>query len=144
MGIRPDGSGNITKSDEIAWHIGNRENTARGAAYVPSPVAAAGHFFVVSDPGFLSCLEAKTGKRLWMQKLGRRHSAAGVVADGRLYFTDDDGITYVLKAGPTFELLAKNPLGEECYASPAVSRGEIFLRGAGHLYCIGESRAARR
>src|SRR5439155_20882278 len=121
MGIRPDGSGNITHSDQIAWHIGNKENTARGASYVPSPLAAAGHFFVVSDPGYLSCLEAKTGKRLWMHKLGRRHSASGVLAGGNLYFIDDDGNGFVVKAGPKFEIVAKNPLGEECYASPALA-----------------------
>lgn len=138
MGIRPDGAGNITKSDQIAWHIGNKENTSRGASYVPSPLAHAGHFFVVSDPGYLSCLDAKTGKRLWMQKLGRRHSASGVLAAGNLYFIDDDGNGFVVKAGPKFELVAKNPLGEECYASPAISRGNLFVRTLGHLYCIGD------
>jgi outer membrane protein assembly factor BamB len=138
MGIRADGSGNITKTDHIAWHIGHNENKARGASYVPSPIAADGHFFVVSDPGFLSCLEAQTGKRVWMQKLGRRHSASPVRAGGYLYFPDDDGNTHVVKASRTFEPVAKNPLGEEVYASPAVSHSQLLLRGVHHLFCIGQ------
>jgi hypothetical protein len=138
MAIRPDGSGNITNSDAIAWHIGHAENGAKGAAYVPSPVAANGCFFVVSDPGFLSCLDARTGKRLWMQKLGRRHSASPVLIDGRIYLPDDDGVTHVVTAARTFEAVAKNPLGEPVFASPAVSRGQLFLRGVRNLYCIGD------
>jgi outer membrane protein assembly factor BamB len=140
MGISPDGEGDITDSKFVLWHIPNAVNGERGASYVPSPLAYEGHFYVVSDPGYLSCLEARTGKRLWMRKLGRRHSASGVLAEGRLYFTDDDGTTFVVKAGPTFELLAKNRLGEECYASPAVSEGQIFLRALHHLYCVGTGR----
>jgi outer membrane protein assembly factor BamB len=136
MGISPEGEGDITDSKHILWHIGNSQGD-RGASYVPSPLAHDGHFFVVSDPGYLSCVEAKTGKRVWMKKLGRRHSASGVLIEGTLYFTDDDGITYVVKASPTFELVAKNALNEECYASPAVSQGHIYLRTLGHLYSIG-------
>jgi outer membrane protein assembly factor BamB len=138
MGIHPDGSGNVTRTEQIAWHIGHADNGPRGASYVPSPIAAAGHFFVVSDPGYLSCLEARTGKREWMHKLGRHHSASPVLAAGHLYFIDDDGITYVIKAGPQFEVVARNPLGEACYASPAVSQGQVFIRGVEHLYCIGQ------
>jgi outer membrane protein assembly factor BamB len=136
MGISPEGEGDITDSKYVLWHIGNGENGPRGASYVPSPLAHDGHFFVVSDPGFLSCLEAKTGKRVWMQKLGRRHSGSGVLIEGNLYFTDDDGTTYVAKASPKFDLLAKNALREECYASLAVSQGQLFLRTVGNLYCI--------
>ncbi len=137
MGFDPDGSGDITDSKYVLWHVPDAVNGDRGAAYVPSPLAYDGHFWVVSDSGYLSCLEARTGKRLWMKKLGRRHSASGLLADGHLYFTDDDGQTFVLKATPKFELVARNSLGEECYASPAVSGGQIFLRTLHHLYCLG-------
>jgi outer membrane protein assembly factor BamB len=137
MGINPDGAGDITKSDYIRWHIPNKENGQKGASYVPSPIAHGGHFFVVSDPGYLSCLDARTGDRLWMNRLGNRHSASPVLVDGHFYFPDDDGVTWVLKASDKFEVVAKNRLGEEVYASPAVSRGQLFLRGLHHLYCIG-------
>jgi outer membrane protein assembly factor BamB len=119
----------------VLWH--HAKLPAREAAYVPSPMAFGPHFYVVSDLGLLTCLEARTGRRLWMEKLGRHHSASPVLADGRFYILDDDGVTYVLKAGPTFEVLARNALNEECYASPAVSRGQILIRGVHNLYCIG-------
>lgn len=135
MGIRPDGEGDITNSSHIAWH--RKKLPDREASYVPSPVAHDKWFFVVSDRGFASCLDAKTGERLWMEKIGKRHSAAGLVAEGRVYFTADEGTTYVLKAGPAFEVLAKNPLGEECYASPATAQGQLFIRTVGHLWCLG-------
>jgi outer membrane protein assembly factor BamB len=104
---------------------------------VPSPVAWGPYFFMISDKGYVRCFEAKTGKGLWMQRLGDHHSASPVAAAGLLYLTADDGVTYVLKAGPAFEVVSRNELGEECYASPAVSRGQIFLRTLHHLYCIG-------
>ncbi len=130
-GIRPDGRGNVTKTHEI-W----RDST--GVSYVPSPVAWGPHFFIVSDSGLASCLEAKTGKRLWKERLGAHHSGSPVAAAGHLYFPDDKGVTHVLKAGPAFQVVARNELGEECYASPALSRGRIYLRGAGHLFSIGD------
>ena len=75
---------------------------------------------------------------MWQEKLGRHHSASVLAAHGYLYFLDDDGKMFVLKAGPKFELLARNDLGEECYASPAISRGQIFIRTLGNLYCLGK------
>ncbi len=133
LGIRPDGSGNVTAT-HVLWH--EKKVPARKAAYVPSPVAYGPYFFVVSDLGYARCFEAKTGKPLWMHRLGRHHSASPVCAGGLLYFPDDDGVTYVVRAGPKFELVARNELGEECYASPAVARGCLLLRTLHHLYCI--------
>ena len=140
MGIDPDGEGDITDTPFVRWHIGNAENGEKGASYVPSPIACDDCFFVVSDVGFLSCVEARTGKRLWMQRLGKHHSASPVLIDGKMYFVDDDGTTWVLRASRNFEVLHKNALGEECYASPAVSHGELFIRTLNNLYCIGAAR----
>ena len=137
MGISPDGSGNITKSKYIRWHIPHKVNRRDGASYVPSPIAANGHFYVCSDTGFLSCLETQTGKRLWKAKLARHVSASPVLADGHLYFIDDDGATHVLKANAEFAVLHRNKLDDECYASPAVSQGQLFIRSLHNLYCIG-------
>ncbi len=135
MGIRPTGVGNVTKT-AIVWH------KRRGAAYVPSPIAHGPYFFVVSDRntsenGMVSCIEAKTGKRIWMERLGRHFSASPVWAGDYLYFLDDDGTTHVLKAGPKFEVVSRNPLGEQSRASPAISQGQIFIRAEKQLYCIG-------
>jgi outer membrane protein assembly factor BamB len=135
LGIRPEGKGNVTRS-----HIRWRHHTS-DASYVPSPIGRGKYFFVVSDQGMASCYEAKTGKRQWRHRLGRRHSASIVAAGEYLYFPDDDGITWVLKAAGKFERVSKNELGEACYSSPAISRGQIFLRTVGHLYCIGAKGA---
>src|SRR5262249_19446691 len=130
LGIRPDGKGNVTRT-HILWRH------TRGASYVPSPVAHDKYFFLVSDRGVASCLDAKTGERYWMKHLGRRHSASPVCGGGHLYFLDDDGTTYVLKAGKKFEIVRKNALWEVFYAAPAISRGQVVRRHLSPLYCIG-------
>jgi outer membrane protein assembly factor BamB len=136
MGIRPDGEGNITGSNHIVWHIPHRDNGARGASYVPSPLAYEGYFFVISDEGYLGCIEAQTGKRQWMKKLGRRHSASPVLVEGHMIIPDDDGKVWVVKASPKFEVVQRNDMGEPIFASPAVSHGQMLLRTVKHLYCI--------
>jgi outer membrane protein assembly factor BamB len=130
LGIRPDGSGDVTHT-HVLWH------EHRGGGYVPSPVAWGHRFYVVSDEGVASCLVPLTGKRLWFERLGKHHSASPVAADGYLYFPDDDGVTHVLKASDTFDVVARNPLGEPCLASPAVARGHLYVRTTNHLWCIG-------
>jgi outer membrane protein assembly factor BamB len=136
MGISPEGEGNITRSKYIRWHIPHKINGRDGASYVPSPIAAGDHFYVVSDTGYLSCLEPQTGKRLWKHKLARHISASPVLANGYLYFVDDDCTTHVLIADAAFTVLHKNKLDDECYASPAIAHGQLFLRGLNNLYCI--------
>ncbi|MBI5395643.1 MAG: PQQ-binding-like beta-propeller repeat protein [Verrucomicrobia bacterium] len=136
MGIRPDGTGNVTGT-HVVWHD---NSDFKAVSYVPSPIAHNGRFFVVSDVGIASCLDAKTGKSLWREQLGRHHWPSPVRVGDLLYFLDDDSNTYVIKASPKFELVAKNPLGEaeaSCFASPAISRGQIFIRTMQNLYGIG-------
>lgn len=138
IAIRPDGTGDATKT-HVAWH--ESKTAARKAAYVPSPIAYDKWFYVISDLGFLNCFEAKTGNRLWMEQLGMHHTASPVSAAGKLYMVSDEGDTYVLNAGPTFDVVAKNSLGENCYSSPAISQGQLFIRTVGkagsHLWCVG-------
>jgi outer membrane protein assembly factor BamB len=132
MGIDPDGEGDVTKS-AVRWHA---KVDPRYAAYVPSPIACNGHFFVVSDIGYLNCYEAKAGKLVWSERLGKHHSSSPVLADGRFYFPDDKGVVWVVKANDKFEVLQRNELGEECYASPAVAHGQLFMRGLHSLFCF--------
>ena len=135
MAIRPDGVGDITKS-HIVWH--DAKTIAKKASYVPSPLAVGHYFYMISDQGWLSCFETKANNRVFMEQLGRHHSASPVLADGHVYMTDDDGITYVLKGNGAFDVVSRNPLGDECYSSPAISHGQIFIRTLSHLYCIGK------
>ncbi len=141
MGIRPDREGNVTQT-AVAWHhdYGKRPEVP----YVPSPVAFGDYFAVVSDGGWATCVEIETGRRIWRGRLGGHHSASPVVAGDYLYFPADDGITYVLRAGPTFEVVARNDLGEGIRSSPAIAHGQLFLRTLEHLYCIGRSDKAQK
>ncbi len=137
LGIRPDGRGNVTNT-HVLWHLRDRKIVS----YVPSPIARGKYFYLVSDTGLATCLEAKSGRKMWSERLGRHHSASPVLAEGRLYFLDDAGVMHVLKAEPAFEVVAKNDLGEPCRVSPAVSHGQIFIRGTKNLYCIGAAQTA--
>jgi outer membrane protein assembly factor BamB len=134
MAIDPSGSGNVTKS-HVLW------SKQKEGGYVPSPVAHDGKLFLVDDRGVASCWDVKTGKQHWKERLsGKGHHASAVAADGRVYFTSDEGVTFVLKASADYEVLAQNPLGERVFSSPAFSDGEIFLRGAKHLWCVSERK----
>ena len=81
---------------------------------------------------------AATGERLWQERLGNHFSNSLVTANGLAYLVADDGLTKVVKPGPKLEVVADNPLGERIYSSPAISHGQIFLRGEKHLFCIGK------
>ncbi len=133
MAIRPDGQGNVTDT-HIAWR------TKRGASYVPSPIAEGEYFLVVSDGGVASCFEAETGRRAWMQRLGTHFSSSLVSAGGLVYFTSDDGDTTIVRPDSKLTIVAENKLGELCYASPAISGGQIFFRGEKNLVCIGAKK----
>jgi outer membrane protein assembly factor BamB len=130
--IKPDGQGDVTQT-KIVW------KSAPGAPYVPSPVAIDRFFLTVSEAGNeIYCFEAATGQVLWHEPFGHCH-ASPVSAGGLVYLLNDKGVTQVIKPGEKYELVASNDLGEKCYASPAVSRGQIFLRGFTSLYCIGRA-----
>jgi outer membrane protein assembly factor BamB len=128
LGIAPDG--------RTAWH----QKGASMAAYVPSPVFADGKLFLVTDEGRSRgvCFEAKTGRLLWSHPLGQHHRPSALLAGGNVYWLSDEGSCYVVKAGDPFELVAKNDLNEPCNAAPAISDGQIFIRGERHLWCIGK------
>jgi outer membrane protein assembly factor BamB len=128
--IKPDGQGDVTAT-KIVW------KSATGAPYVPSPIAVGRFFLTVAEASSeIYCFEAATGQILWHEPFGHSH-ASPVSAGGLVYFLNDKGVTQVIKPGEKYELVAANDLGEKCFASPALSHGQIFLRGATSLYCIG-------
>jgi hypothetical protein len=73
-----------------------------------------------------------------MKRIGPHYSASLVSADGLVHFLSDEGVTTIVRPGEKFEVVAENKLGEPCRASPAISGGEIFIRGLEHLYAIGK------
>lgn len=90
------------------------------------------------DNGVLVCLDGKNGEELYRERLGRAANSSPVASEGRIYFSDNDGKTYVVQAGRNFRLIATNPLGERISASPAISGNRLIYRTDSHLYCIDE------
>jgi outer membrane protein assembly factor BamB len=130
LAIRPDGTGNVSQT-HITWR------TTRGVAYVPSPIIEGEYFLTIADSGVAHCFAVSTGNVAWTQRLGEQHASL-VSAEGRVYFLNDKGCVNVVQVGPTFAGIAQNQLGEKCFASPAISHRQLFLRGDRHLYCIGQ------
>ncbi|MEO8496954.1 MAG: PQQ-binding-like beta-propeller repeat protein, partial [Planctomycetota bacterium] len=135
MGIRPDGTGIVTDT-HVAWH----QTSAK--CYVPSPVVLDGYLIVADDRGTANCFDASTGEPLWKERLGTHFSASLIHANGLVYLIADDGITSIVRPGSKLDVIAENPLGEASYASPAVSDGQLFIRGERNLYCIEQQTAA--
>jgi outer membrane protein assembly factor BamB len=106
-------------------------------SYVPSPISVGNYFFVVSDSGVAHCFEAATGKLMWDERMGEHHASL-VSAEGMVYFLNDNGLMRVVKAAPKYECVATNDFAEKTFASPAISHGQLFVRGDKHLFCIGQ------
>jgi outer membrane protein assembly factor BamB len=136
LAIKPGGSGDVTAS-HVVWQ------TPRGSPFIPSPLVYGEHLYLVNDmTSIATCLEAKTGKLVWQERLGeaRREgfSASPLAVDGKIFFTNDDGETFVVAAGPQFHLLRVNRLGEQTLATPALVDGKWYFRTATHLLAIGK------
>ncbi len=108
---------------------------------VPTPTTDGTLLYVVTDKGILWCLDLRTGKNVYgPQRLAvGTYSSSPLLADGKLYITNEDAVTSVVKAGPEFELLAENALEGFTLASPVAAHGQLFLRTGTALYCIGKS-----
>jgi outer membrane protein assembly factor BamB len=136
LALKSGGRGDVTESSKL-WSFGNGPD-------VPTPVTDGKYFYVVDDRGIVWCLDAKTGQPIWgPQRIkSATYSSSPVLADDKLYVTNEEGLTTVLKAGPKFEVLAENNLNDYTLSSPAVSDGQIFMRTSEYLFCIGK-RASR-
>jgi outer membrane protein assembly factor BamB len=124
----------VTQSEQIAW------STQKGAPYISTPIVYGDYLYICGYNGILACYNALTGERLYEQRLGQGgfFSASPVAGDGKIYAISEDGDVYVVKAGPKFELIATNCMGEICMATPALSRGVIILRTQSQLIGIGK------
>ncbi len=126
-----------TTNAYIAW------SEPRNGAYLQTPLIYDGLIYSARDNGVVNCYEAKSGKRLYQERLGTGRtgfSASPVASDGKVFFTSEEGDVYVLKAGPQFQLLATNPMGEICMATPAISEGLLYFRTQGQIVAIGEKK----
>jgi outer membrane protein assembly factor BamB len=144
--IKPGARGDITlkgeqsQSEFIAW------STKHGGPYIPTPLIYRDRLYVCSNNGVLSAYDVRTGQRLYQERLGGTggsFTASPVAADGKIYLASEDGDVFVVKAGPTYELLATNSVGEALMATPAISDGVIIIRGLKDVFAIGQPTATR-
>jgi outer membrane protein assembly factor BamB len=132
IALRLEGAGPQTKAT-LAWQ--NRKDFP----YVPTPLVRGEHLYFVNDKGWAGCYHAASGKQVWFKRLqGATFSSSPVLIDGKMYAVSEEGEVFVIAAEPTYQLLARNPLGELVRSSPAVADGRLFIRGVNHLYCIGK------
>ncbi|MEM7353129.1 MAG: PQQ-binding-like beta-propeller repeat protein [Acidobacteriota bacterium] len=141
--IRPGGRGDLTlpegetSSDHILWSV------ARGGTYIPTPIVYRGILYMLHNNGRMTAHDAATGELFYRERVGKAgsYSASPVAADGRLYFTSEEGVTTVVRAGKVFDVLETNELDEVVMTTPAISDGLLFVRGAQHLFALGEAPA---
>jgi len=134
VAIRGGGRGDVTKS-HVLFSFQNGPD-------VPTPVVDGKLFYIFNDRGIVWALDAKSGQEVWgSQRLKPgTYSSSPVLADDKIYITNEEGLTSVIKAGPAFEVLAENPLNDYCLSSPAISDGQIFIRTTTHLWAIGQRK----
>jgi outer membrane protein assembly factor BamB len=130
VGLHAEPGGKLTA--RVEWQV-----KTKGIG-IPSPLLLGEHFYYAEIAGWAACLDAASGKPIWRRRLGYNVHASPVAGAGKIYFAGMNGAVTVVQAGPEFKVLAKNEVGESIVASPAVSRGCLFLRGEKHLFCIGE------
>ncbi len=130
---------------DVSLKQGEESNSAmawgkkRGGTYIPAPLIYNGQLYVLSINGVLASYNARTGERIYQERLtkeGSAHSAALVAADGRIYCGTEDGDVFVVKAGPKYELISKSAVGEPVMATPAVGPGMLIVRAENHLFAF--------
>jgi outer membrane protein assembly factor BamB len=119
---------------KLAW-----EN-AKEFPYVPCLLSRGPHVYFINDGGFAGCFVAKTGKKVWFERLANTKTitASPLLIDDKIYVPSEEGDVHVIAATPTaFQPIAQNPMGEVIRATPAVADGRLYIRGQNHLFCIG-------
>ena len=129
LAVRVDGKGDVTKS-HIAWTL------SKGAPHTASMLLIGEELYAISDNGLASCIDARTGKAHWQERIGGAYSASPLHADGKIYFQSEQGETTVVRAAKTFEKLAASDMKERTFASFAVADSAIYLRTETQLYRI--------
>lgn len=138
--LKPGARGDITLP-EGAKSGGPVEWTREGAgSYMPTPLIHDGRLYVLKNQGILTCWDLRSGEQVYEQRLPgvtSGFSASPVAAGGKLYLSSEDGDVFVVRAGPRFELVATNPMGQPLMATPAVSDGLLLVRGERDLFAVG-------
>ncbi len=127
--VRPDGRGNVTSS-HVDWKF-SKAVPARS-----SPLLVGEQLWMVNESGTVAVVNAKTGELVRQERLRGTFSASPILADGHIYFFNEDGAGYVVQPGSEWKLLASNRLGDGCLASPAAVGRLLIVRTKSHVYCL--------
>ena len=126
-----------TSSQQVPWSVN------RGGAYMQTPILYGDYLYNCRDNGVLACFEAKTGRMVFQERLGSGFggfTGSPVASGGKIYYVSEVGDVVVIKAGvPELKVLARNPLGEICLSTPAISEGELFFRTRTQLIAISSA-----
>jgi outer membrane protein assembly factor BamB len=128
--IRPGGRGDISRT-HIVWHV------PTGAPYISSLVFYDGLIYMAGDVGVVTCVDARTGERVWRERLGGIYTASPIAGDGKIYFMSESGETIVLNAGRKPDVISRNTIDGRVLASPAISGGRLFIRTDDAVMAIG-------
>jgi outer membrane protein assembly factor BamB len=131
MAIRPGGKGDVASS-HVLWKV------PTGAPYISSIVQYDGLIYMIGDVGVATVVDAKTGTRVWQERIGGVYSALPIAGDGKVYFFSENGETIVLSAGRAPDILARNKIDGRVLGSPAISGGRVFIRSDNTLFAIGK------
>ena len=134
--IRPDAKGDITLPSDSTKSLFVEWSVKRGGAYMQTPLIYGDYLYNLQVNGQLTCFDSKTGEVKYKQNLIDSFSSSGIAADGKIYFSSESGTVYVIKAGPTFEQIAKNEMGDVCMATPAISDNTLFFRTQHFLIAV--------
>lgn len=141
LAIRPGSNGTVIDANSTTPNPGGPGviwKSKRNVPKKPSMIVVDDLLYTIDDGGIAGCLEAKTGREVWRERLGGNFSASPLASEGRLYFFNEEGKTFVISSGREFKKLAENQLGDGFMASPAVSGRALFLRSRSHLYRVEE------
>ena len=135
--IKPGGSGDVT-SKRLVYEQRLKKHC------IGSPIIRDGHVYAALTDGFGQCVELATGKTVWEERLPSTGASAQtwaspVLVEDRLYLVNQSGDTVVLRAGPKFEVVSINPVGEPSNSTLALSNGDIFLRTQEALWCVANA-----
>jgi len=138
--IRPGAAGDITLKEGQTSNASVVWSKQRVGSYMPTPLIYQGYLYVLRNQGIMSCYDVASGEEKYTERIphqGSGFSGSPVASDGKLYLPSEDGDVFIVKAGPRFELLAANHLGQSLMATPAISGGMIFIRAEKEIFAIG-------
>ena len=138
--VRTDAMGDVSLRNGASTNRYVAWSALRGGSYMRTPLIYGDYLYSCHVDGVLSCYDARTGKQLYKERLGKGgdgFTASPVASEGKLYFTSEQGAVFVVKPGADFTVLATNQMGEVCMATPAISSGAIFFRTQGHVVAVG-------